>query len=62
MTTLNKLQLHAAARYMANGRMGSFAGHIGDAYLIADSKNAAILADAFGNLFIRAYEMHNIGA
>jgi len=32
---------------------GSFAGHIADAYMVADSRNRLILITAFKDLFVR---------
>lgn len=40
-----------AARNMRTG--GSFAAAIGDAYMVADSRNQRRLVDAFGDLFDR---------
>lgn len=42
---------HKAARAMSSGRYGSFAAHIGDAYLVADSHNKETLLEAFAGLF-----------
>lgn len=43
-----------AAHRLARGEFGGFAGHIGDAYLHADSRNRQTLVTAFPELFIRA--------
>lgn len=42
---------HKAALAMSKGRYGSFAAHIGDAYLVADSHNKQTLLEAFAGLF-----------
>lgn len=44
-------QAHKAARAMSSGRYGSFAAHIGDAYLVADPYNQETLLEAFTSLF-----------
>lgn len=44
-------QAHKAALAMSSGRYGSFAAHIGDAYLVADSHNKQTLLEAFASLF-----------
>lgn len=44
-------QAHKAALAMSSGRYGSFASHIGDAYLVADSHNKEALLEAFAGLF-----------
>ena len=42
---------HKAALAMSKGRYGSFAEHIGNAYLVADSHNKQTLLTAFAGLF-----------
>lgn len=42
---------HKAALAMSKGRYGSFAEHIGNAYLVADSYNKQTLLEAFKSLF-----------
>ena len=44
-------QAHKAAYAMSAGRYGSFAAHIGSAYLVADSRNKKTLLEAFADLF-----------
>lgn len=44
-------QAHKAALAMSKGRYGSFAAHIGDAYLVADPHNKETLLGAFLSLF-----------
>lgn len=44
-------QAHKAALAMSSGRYGSFAAHIGDAYLVADPHNKEKLLEAFAGLF-----------
>lgn len=60
MTTPQQYMI--AARYMKCGSMGSFAEYIGRAYLASDAKNGDTLAAAFDALFVRAYELSQIGA
>jgi hypothetical protein len=48
---MNATQAHKAARAMSSGRYGSFAAHIGDAYMVADSSNRGILLQSFRSLF-----------
>jgi hypothetical protein len=38
---------------MSSGRYGSFAAHIGDAYMVADSSNRGILLQSFQSLFAK---------
>ena len=49
-------ELHAAALYMSRGSMGGFAGHIGDAMLVADPGNLERLRRAFPDLIQRAWD------
>jgi hypothetical protein len=44
-------QLNTIVRSMASGIHGSFAGRIGDAFMVAGSDNRAILLKAFSELF-----------
>ena len=44
-------QLNIIARSMELGGYGSFASHIGDAFLVADSSNREILFKAFEGIF-----------
>lgn len=44
-------QLNKIANSMALGAYGSFANHIGDAFLVADTGNREILFKAFEGLF-----------
>lgn len=55
MQTLNQDQLHKTALAMSNGNHGAFANHIGWAYLVADLKNKATLAETFSDLFRKIY-------
>ena len=52
---MNFDQYQAAARFMSRGALGSFAAHIGDAYLSADAGNRERLRRSFAALFLRAY-------
>ena len=52
---MNFHQYQTAARFMSRGTLGSFAAHIGDAYLCADAGNRARLRETFAILFLRAY-------
>lgn len=42
---------HKAARAMSYGSYGSFAEHLGNAYLVADPYNKETLLKAFSDLF-----------
>jgi hypothetical protein len=44
-------QAHKSAKAMSYGRYGSFAQHIGCAYLVADNNNKETLLEAFKSLF-----------
>ena len=44
-------QLSTIARSMASGTHGSFAGHLGDAFIVADDTNKEILLKSFSALF-----------
>jgi hypothetical protein len=48
-------QFWLAAMAMKNGNYGSFAEHIGKAYIEADEQNAQTLALAFKGLFENVY-------
>jgi hypothetical protein len=52
---MTKDDAHKAARAMSNGRYGSFAFHIGTAYLIGDKENKQSLLEAFQSLFQHVY-------
>ena len=53
-------QLNDMARSMALGTQGSFARHIGEAFLVADSCNRETLIKAFSGLFDRVARFKNI--
>mgnify|MGYP003662426687 CR=1 FL=1 len=53
-------QLNDIARSMALGTHGSFAGYLGDAFLVADSGNRETLIKAFSGLFDRVARFKNI--
>jgi hypothetical protein len=53
-------QLNTIARSMALGAYGSFASHIGDAFLVADSANREILFNAFEGLFDKVAKFKDI--
>ena len=42
---------HRAAYVMEKGQYGSFASHIGAAYMLADSYNRQVVLDSFRELF-----------
>jgi len=44
-------QLNNIARSMALGTHGSFAGHLGEAFIVADSGNREIILKGFAGLF-----------
>ena len=53
-------QLNKIANSMAFGAYGSFANHIGDAFLVADNANREILFKAFEGLFDRVASIADI--
>jgi hypothetical protein len=53
-------QLNDIARSMALGTQGSFARHIGEGFLVADSGNRETLIKAFSGLFDRVARFKNI--
>jgi hypothetical protein len=53
-------QFNDMARSMALGTQGSFARHIGEAFLVADSGNRETLIKAFSGLFDRVARFKNI--
>ena len=53
-------QLNTIARSMALGAYGSFASHIGDAFLVADTSNRETLFRAFEGLFDRVANFKDI--
>jgi hypothetical protein len=53
-------QLNDMARSMALGTQGSFARHIGEAFMVADSGNRETLIKAFSGLFDRVARFKNI--
>ena len=53
-------QLNKIANSMALGAYGSFANHIGDAFLVADTGNREILFKAFEGLFDKVANVKSI--
>jgi hypothetical protein len=53
-------QFNDMARSMALGTQGSFARHIGEAFMVADSGNRETLIKAFSGLFDRVARFKNI--
>ena len=53
-------QLNDMARSMALGTQGSFARHIGEAFLVADNGNRETLIKAFSGLFDRVARFKDI--
>jgi hypothetical protein len=53
-------QLNKIANSMALGAYGSFANHIGDAFLVADNANREVLFKAFEELFDRVASIADI--
>lgn len=47
---MNSVDARRAARAMSSGRYGSFAEHLGNAYLVADSHNKEKIEDTFEDL------------
>ena len=57
-TTNNSLtpyEFYLSACELSTGQHGSFAGAIGDAYIVADKGNSQKLVDAFPELFMRGW-------
>ena len=52
---LASYDFYAAAVELSTGHHGSFAGAIGDAYIVADKGNSQKLVDAFPEVFMRGY-------
>lgn len=55
LSTLTNEQLFKTANAMKNGAFGSFAEHLGNAYLVADSHNKELIQTAFSDLFQKVY-------
>jgi hypothetical protein len=53
-------QLNKIANSMALGAYGSFASHIGDAFLVADTANREILFKAFEGIFDKVANVKSI--
>jgi hypothetical protein len=53
-------QLNKIANSMALGAYGSFASHIGDAFLVADTGNREILFKAFEGIFDKVANVKSI--
>jgi hypothetical protein len=53
-------QLNDMARSMALGTQGSFARHLGEAFLVADSGNRQTILEAFEGLFERVARFKGI--
>jgi hypothetical protein len=53
-------QLNDMARSMALGTQGSFARHLGEAFLVADSGNRQTILEAFEGLFDRVARFKGI--
>ena len=53
-------QLNRIANSMSYGAYGSFANHIGDAFLVADNANREILFKAFEGLFDKVANISGI--
>ena len=53
-------QIFTIARSMKSGIHGSFAGHIGEAFMVADSSNRETLLKAFAGLFDRVARFNDI--
>jgi hypothetical protein len=53
-------QLNDMARSMALGTQGSFARHLGEAFLVADSGNRQTILEAFKGLFDRVARFKGI--
>lgn len=53
-------QLNKIAKSMSLGGFGSFASHIGDAFLVADYANREILFKAFEGLFDEIAKYKNL--
>tara|TARA_R110000822_G_scaffold302927_1_gene427435 strand:+ start:443 stop:649 length:207 start_codon:yes stop_codon:yes gene_type:complete len=53
-------QLNTIANSMALGAYGSFASHIGDAFLVADTSNRETLFKAFEGIFDKVANVKDI--
>lgn len=53
-------QIYTIARSMKSGIHGSFAGHIGEAFMVADTGNRETLIKAFSGLFDRVARFNDI--
>lgn len=53
--SLTPSELYLSACELSTGQHGSFAGAIGDAYIVADKGNSQKLVDAFPELFLRGW-------
>ena len=53
--SLTSYEFYLSACELSTGQHGSFAGAIGDAYIVADKGNSQKLADAFPELFLRGW-------
>lgn len=53
--SLTPYEFYLSACELSTGHHGSFAGAIGDAYIVADKGNSQKLLDAFPELFMRGW-------
>jgi len=53
--SLTPYEFYLSACELSTGQHGSFAGAIGDAYIVADKGNSQKLVDAFPELFMRGW-------
>ena len=53
--SLTPHEFYLSAVELSTGNHGSFAGAIGDAYIVADKGNSQKLVDAFPELFLRGW-------
>jgi hypothetical protein len=53
--SLTPYEFYLSAVELSTGNHGSFAGAIGDAYIVADKGNSQKLVDAFPELFLRGW-------
>ena len=53
--SLTPYEFYLSACELSTGQHGSFAGAIGDAYIVADKGNSQKLLDAFPELFLRGW-------
>ena len=57
--SLTPYEFYLSACELSTGQHGSFAGAIGDAYIVADKSNSQKLVDAFPEVFMRGWHSYH---